>query len=79
MGSSGLYLYLPYHEKNEEFVADMEKSVPWEGRSRCDDIKAWLICFDYLESVDRLLLRYFGPEGFEKSTRHIKAKEHGSE
>lgn len=60
----GMFLDLPYHEKNKEFLADMKRDVPAEERKWNNDKKMWWISDAYLDEVDQLLFHYFEAEGF---------------
>ncbi len=60
----GMFLELPYHESNKDFLVDMKSAVPEDERRWDKDKKQWWISDAYLDEVDQLLFHYFEVEGF---------------
>lgn len=60
----GMFLGLPYSERNKDFLTDMKGAVPQEERKWDNDKKQWWISDAYLDEVDQLLFHYFEVEGY---------------
>lgn len=60
----GMYLELPFNEKNKDFLEDMKSVVPSEERNWNNARKQWWVSDAYLDEVDSLLLEYFDNEGY---------------
>lgn len=64
MAKNGMWLHLPWHENNRDFLDDMKDQVPRSDRKWDNDKKEWWISDAYLDEVDNLIFNHFEETAF---------------